>query len=226
MGVARRLLRLGTGLAVIVLATTVAAVLYFSDRNLRLYGEGRSLEKPVDAVIVLSASVDGDGMLGYSSRRRVAAAVALLTAGKARYLILSGGPIRHPRVSSAAELMHEYAVTLGAPPDRLVHEARARSTFENLRFSLPLAEERGFERLAIATDTYHLERARWLAAFFGHGAIELVAVRGLEYENWHDRTYHIVREAMAWWYNLGKVTGWEALAVAGLDARARQVWIR
>ena len=226
MGVVRRLLRLGVLLAAIVLAVTVAAVLYLSDRHLRLHGQGRSLQAPVDAAIVLGAAVDPDGMLGYSSRRRVARGVALLESGRAEHVILSGGPIRHYRVRSAAELMREYAIELGAPPDSLINETRSHSTFANLRFSTALAQKMGFERLAIVTDSYHLERARWLAAYFGHGDIGLVAVRGLEYEGWHDQTWSVVREALAWWYNLAKVAGWELLAVAGLDARERAEWIR
>ena len=226
MGVVRRPLRLGVWLVLGVLVLTLAAVVYFSDRNLRLHGNGRSLEAPVDAAIVLGGGVDPDGVLGFSTRRRVATGVSLLAAGKARHLILSGGPILHQRVTAAAELMREHAVALGAPPDTLVLEARSRSTFENLRFSLRIAEERGFERLAVLTDAHHLERARWLAGYFGAGEIGLVAARGLEHESWHDRAYHVAREALAWWYNLAKIAAWETLAAAGLDPRERRAWVK
>ncbi len=76
------------------------------------------------------------------------------------------------------------------------------------------------------TDAFHLERARRLAAYFGRDEIGLVAVRGLEHERWHERTWHVVREAMAWWYNLAKVAAWELLAAAGLDDREREAWVR
>ncbi len=226
MGVIGRLLRLGVGLVVIVLALTIAAVLYVSDRNLRLHGEGRSLEAPVDAVVVLGGGVDPDGVLRYSSRRRVAGGVSLLEAGLADRLILSGGPVHIPGIPPGGRLMRRHAAALGASPESLVTERRSGSTFENLRFSLKIADEMELERLAILTDAFHLERARWLAAYFGHDDPGLVAVPGMEKEGWHERTWYIVREAMAWWYNLAKVAGWEILAAAGLDAEEREAWVR
>lgn len=222
MGVVQRLARLGAGLAALVLTLTVAAVLYLSDRNLERHGAGRSLAEPVDAVLVLGAGIDGDGVPAYSSRRRVAAAVALLGAGLARNAILSGSG----RPVPSAERMRRYAVSLGAPPAALMIESRASSTFQNLLFGLALAEANGFERLAIVTDAYHLERARVLAAYFGRPGIGLVAVRGLEHEAWQDRAWTTLREALAWWYNLAKVVGWETLGAAGLSAQERREWIR
>ena len=214
------------GGVLVVLIATIGAVLYFSDANMRLHGQGRALVAPVDAILVLGGGVDGDWVLGYSSRRRVAVAVALLKTGRARYLILSGGPEWAPREITAAELMRAHAIALGAPPDTLLTEARSSSTFENLRFGFALAEQRGFENLAILTDAFHLERARVLAGYFGHPDVALAAVRGLEYEGIANRVWSILREALAWWLNLAKVGGWEVLAAAGMDVDARQELIR
>ncbi len=220
MGVIGRLVKWGLRLGVAVLALTVGAVLYFSDANLRLYGQG--LEAPVDAILVLGGGIDGDWVLGYSSRRRVVVAVALLKAGKARHLIFSGGPDWvHPDFT-AAELMREHAITLGAPPDALLTESRAASTFENLRLGFALAEQRGLDDVAILTDAYHLERARVLSGYFGRLDVALIAAGGLERDGIANRVWSILREAMAWWFNLAKVGGWEALAAAGMDPAERQ----
>ena len=226
MGVIGRLLKWGLRLGLAVLALTTAAVMYFSDANLQTYGGGRGLAGPVDAILVLGGGVDGDGVLGYSSRRRVAVAVALLEAGRARNLIFAGGPDwLHPDIT-AAGLMRAHAIALGAPPEALLTELRSSSTFENLRFGFALAEQQGLETLAILTDAFHLERARVLSGYFGHPDVALVAVRGLEYEGDVNRVWSIVREAMAWWFNLAKVAGWEVLAAAGMDVDARQELIR
>lgn len=222
MGVVQRLVRLGAGVGVVVLALTIAAVLYFSDRNLERHGAGRSLDEPVDAMLVLGAGIDGDGFPAYSSRRRVAGAVALLEAGRTGNIIISGAG--YPVAS--AERMRGFAELLGAPPGAVLVEPRARSTFENLRFGLAMAEANGFKRVAILTDAYHLERARWLAAYFGYPDVGLVAVAGLGSESWQDRAWSIAREALAWWYNLAKVAGWEALGAAGVEAHERQQWIQ
>lgn len=209
-----------------VLAATVVAVLWFSSRNLDTHGEGRGLAAPVDALIVLGGGVDGDGMPAYSTRRRVAAAVELLAAGRARALILTGGLDSHWPGAPAALLMRDYALSLGAPGAALIVEDRSRSTLENLRFAFALARERGFGRLAIVTDAFHLERARWLAAWLGRPDIGLVAVDGLRHDGLGDRVWSILREALAWWFNLGKVAAWEGMEALDVDEGTRAEWVR
>ena len=226
MGVIARLVKGGLRLAVVVLALTAGAVMYFSSANLRLYGGGRGMAAPVDAILVLGGGIDGDWVLGYSSRRRVAVAVALLEAGRTGNLIFSGGPDWQDPDFTAAGLMRAHAIALGASPELLLTEARSSSTFENLRLGFALAERRGFENLAILTDAFHLERARVLSRYFGHPDVALAAVRGLDRESDVIRGWSIVREAMAWWFNLAKVAAWEALAAAGMDLDARRELIR
>ena len=225
MGVAGRLTRRVIQLGLALLALSVAAVLYFAERNMEHHGDGRSLEAPIDAIIVLGGGADGDGAVGYSSRRRVATGVALMKAGKARKLILSGGT-KDFGIAPIADLMRDYAIALGVPADALLVETQSVSTFENLRFSFELAEAHGLEDLAIATDAFHLERAGWLASYLGRPGIGLVAVPGLAHEPRVSQAGMILREAMALWFNLAKVLGWEGLAAAGMPPEAIQEWIR
>jgi uncharacterized SAM-binding protein YcdF (DUF218 family) len=226
MGMIGGLLKWGLRLAIAALALTAGAVLYFSDANLRLYGQGRGLEAPVDAILVLGGGIDGDGVPSYSSRRRVAMAVALLRAGRARNLIFSGGPEWARPEGTAAAQMRNHAIALGAPAEVLFMEDRSVSTFENLRFGFALAEQQGFTDPALLTDAFHLERARRLAGYFGHPDARLVAASGLELDGIDNRVWSILREAMAWWLNLAKVGGWELLAAAGIDTDARRELIR
>jgi len=214
------------GGALVVLIATVGAVLYFSDANLRLYGQGRALAAPVDAILVLGGGIDGDWVLGYSSRRRVAVAVALLRTGRASWLICSGAAGGAHPGAPAATLMRLHAIALGAPEAALIAETASATTFENMRFGFALAERRGFTDVAILTDAFHLERARWLAGYFGRPEAGLVATGGLERDGIANRVWSIVREALAWWYNVAKVGGWEVLAAAGMGVDARQELIR
>jgi uncharacterized SAM-binding protein YcdF (DUF218 family) len=226
MGVIPRLFKWGLRLGIAVLAVTVAAVLYFSDANLRRYGLGHGLAEPVDAVLVLGGGVDPDAVPAYSSRRRVAAAVWLLDQGLTRKLIFLGGPLELPPELSGGSLMRAHAIALGAPAEALLAETRSRSTFENLRFGFAIAERQGFDRLALLTDAFHLERARYLAAYFGRPGIGLVAADGLQYDDPAARVWSILREALAWWYNLGKVAAWEAMDHAGFGVESREELIR
>jgi uncharacterized SAM-binding protein YcdF (DUF218 family) len=122
--------------------------------------------------------------------------------------------------------MRDFALSIGAPPERLIVEPRARTTFENLRFGFAVARDRNLRTLALATDAYHLERARRLAAFLGRPDVGLIGIDGLRHDSLGNRVWYVLREALAWWYNLGKVAAWEALAAAGLDPDERADLIR
>jgi len=226
VGVTVRLAKWGLRLGIAVLATTVVAVLYFSDANWRHYGQGRGLEAPVDAVLVLGGGVDGDGVLGYSSRHRVAAAVALLDQGLTQKLIFLGGPAWVPPEITAARLMRAHALALGAPAEALLRENHSRSTFENLRFGFAIAAQQGLDRLALLTDAFHLERARHLAAYFGRPEIGLAAAAGLKADGITNRVWSIVREALAWWYNPLKIAAWELMGFAGIGVESHEELIR
>ena len=226
MGVAARLAKRAVALGLAVLGLTIAAVVFVSDRNLETHGQGRTIESPVDAIVVLGGGLWKPGSLNGSSQRRVETAVDLLKRGKTHKLILSGGGTIGTEPARNAELMRAYAIELGAEADSLIIEPRSVSTFENLRFSFALAESRGLEHLGILTDAFHLERARHLAGYLGRADVELVAVAGADQLRYEIYTQNIVREALAWWFNLGKVVAWEALGAAGVPVETRGEWIR
>ena len=78
MGVTGRLVKWTFRLGVVVVVVTIGAVLYMSDANLQTHGRGP--DGPVEAILVLGGGVEGDGVIGYSSRLRVVVAVAMLVA--------------------------------------------------------------------------------------------------------------------------------------------------
>lgn len=226
MGVIRRLARRLLLLGLAVLLLTIGAVMLLSERMMDRHAFGRSIAEPVDAAIVLGGGIDGDGVIGYSTRRRVLAAVEALKQGKARRLIVTGGPLFRGSAVTVADLMAEHAMALGAPEGAVIREERAGTTFENLRFSFALADERGLGRLALVSDAYHLARAKALAAYFGHPEVELVAAPGLRMDSDSNRISSILREAMAWWYNVLKVAAWEGLGLLGLGESERAEFVR
>lgn len=131
------------------------------DRWMRRWG------RPIDAVIVLGAGLRGGrtvtpllagridiGMRVQRVRRRFNASEP--------WLVLSGGQGADELVSEA-QAMAEYAREQGASTDRIILEDRSRNTSENVRFSQALLVERGgVERVAVATNSYHVFRAATL----------------------------------------------------------------
>lgn len=226
MGVISRLLIVAVAAACFVHAATMIAVIIASDRMHKAHLLGKSIDDPVDAAIVLAGGTDPDGILSYSTRRRVKAGVRLMEAGKARFLIMSGGRGNRNPVRSQGEKMVDIAVGYGADPDLILVEPRAISTLQNLVLSFPVATDAGLHRLAIVTDAYHLTRSRGLAGLLGRPDVALVAAPGLEYAHWTRRVTSLSREAMAWWFNLLKAAGWEGLRVLGYSEEARIARIR
>ena len=219
-----RLWRLTRVLAMLggaALALTIAAVVWQSGRMWDRHGAARSLDMPVDAIIVLASGVDPDRVLSYSPRRRVKAGVAAWQAGKTSTLIMSGGTVTGTDLTGAA-MMRDYAVDLGMPAGSILLEDRSRTTFENLRFSFAIAAEAGHARLAVLTDQHHLTRAALLAWYFGQPDIALVAARGLQYRPLSIRAAATGREACAWWFNALKIAGWELLGMAGVSPGDRR----
>jgi len=205
-------------LVAIGVATQIAEAV-MAERVWRQHRGGLSLDRPVDAAIVLGGDFDPDFRPSWVTRRRVQAGVALLQSGKAAALIFSGGGTKWVR--PVAEMMRDHAIELGAPPDRLFLETESHSTLQNLYFSFPLAKSHGFERLALVSDAFHLTRAKALAAWMGHGDIAVVSV---DHRVWHWRFTQIVlhvREALAWWFNLGKALAWEWLEWRGVGEEER-----
>lgn len=227
MGVIPRAGRWLLGLLVLglaVWAATFGAVVWAAEAALEAHLAGRSIEAPVDAVVVLGAGIDKDGGLSRAGMRRVAAAAAVYEAGKAGALIVSGGPAA--RIGTpVAVLMRAHAIGLGVPPERVLLEDRADSTFQNLRFSFEIARQHGMDRLALASDAYHLPRARALAAFLGTRRVGLVAARGPSVRASWDAARPLLREALAWWHNLGKAAAWTGLDALGWQPAEREALV-
>lgn len=101
-----------------------------------------------DAALVLSGDV---------GELRTKRAVALVLAGEARYLVLTGSQ-RMVGGDSALSLARS-ALAAGVPAERVLCETESRSTRENLLLARPLLESFGLRRVALVTSRSHLLRA-------------------------------------------------------------------
>lgn len=221
LGLLRWLIWLGGAVFVLTFIAVAIAAAWMENRH----GQGRSLGEPVDITIVLSAGIDPDGQLSYPTRRRVYAAVKLLQSGQTKRLLLSGGMIGEG-LPALADRMKDLALSLGATPAAVSVENRSQTTLQNIRFSVPMARADGPARIALLTDHYHLLRADMLSWAVMGERFALISARGMEQENWMNQARQIGREAMAWWYNLGKMAVWHGMAYAGYPEAERAKVVR
>ncbi|CAG4994837.1 hypothetical protein DYBT9275_01478 [Dyadobacter sp. CECT 9275] len=108
-------------------------------------------DQPYDAIIV-----PGYPYNGYSWDRvltlRICWAKFLYDKGYTKNIIFSGGAVATPYIES--RVMAYYAEALGIPAENLFTEERAEHSTENVYYSYRLAKEKGFKKIALATDPY------------------------------------------------------------------------
>ncbi len=115
---------------------------------------------PMDVLLVLGTPAEIDGSVTEAQRWRVEEAVREFRAGRAPYLLFTGGPAANRFVE--AQVMAGYAHTLGVPWDRLLEEGRAKTTVENVADSAAMIEARGWHRVEVISSPEHLHRAAYL----------------------------------------------------------------
>jgi uncharacterized SAM-binding protein YcdF (DUF218 family) len=120
-----------------------------------------------DAVVVLG----GESMPVDSSnpdRSRVLRGIALVQAGHARHLVLSGGSAGK---TTEARLMASVALSHRLAADRLILEEESRNTSENARHTATISRRMNIRRVILVTHALHMPRA---AASFRDQGFEVV----------------------------------------------------
>ncbi len=147
---------------------SLAAAMVAAVEGVHLAASRRGLRRPVESagtgpevVLVLGFPSRRDGRLHSMQRWRTDIAVRSMRGSDARLLFSGAGPVGGP---SEAEVMARYAHTgHGVPLDRIDLETRARTTWENVAFSLGALERA--RTIRIASTPVHAARARrYLAA--------------------------------------------------------------
>lgn len=115
-----------------------------------------------DAIVLLGGALRGDSTMGtlpdlnqYADR--LVHAVALFKAGKADYIVLSGGSA--PGSRSEAHLMQDVLAVMGVPSSALILEDQSRNTHDNAVNSAALLKARGMNRILLVSSAFHMRRA-------------------------------------------------------------------
>lgn len=150
-------------------------------------------ETPVTAIIVLGAGVNGT-QPSLSLRTRLEAALAYAQDRPEVPVIVSGS--RGPGEDiSEARCMADWLTARGVEADRIWLEEQADNTRENIRYSMALLAERGFDttaNIAVVSSDYHLCRA----SLHMPGNLVPVAAR-MPVRYWPITLNYFVREAFA-----------------------------
>lgn len=128
---------------------------------------------PADAIVTLGGAIGAPrpprvypDLNGASDRLWHAA--RLYRAGKAPYVIASGGtlPWKDQRFREAPA-MQDLLVSWGVPADSVILESTSANTYENATNTADIVDARGFERVILVTSALHMRRA--LATFRSAG---------------------------------------------------------
>ena len=123
-----------------------------------------------DAIVVLGARIQPDGLPAAAARRRVERAAELFKLDAAPFVVPTGGKRWHGHVEALS--MRNSLRRLGIPDEAIVLEPFALSTAENAYFSTRIARLRRWERLVVVTCPWHMRRAE---ADFAACGLDIVA---------------------------------------------------
>ena len=153
--IATRIFTVCLMIGLLVVGSTEAVIIHKS------FGDPK---EHVEYMVVLGAKVNADGP-SVSLWDRICGAYEYLEAHPDVIAVVSGGQGTDEPITEA-ECMYRELVNLGIDPRRLWIEDEATSTWENMKFTLDLIEEKtGIrpEKLGVLSSEYHLFRASLFA---------------------------------------------------------------
>lgn len=115
--------------------------------------------QPADAIIVLGSGVMRNGALDTESMRRAIAGIQFYKRGLAPILVVSGTGRSDTPQPTEAEVRARLAETMGIPPDAILKEETAHTTFEESVHISRVLHQRRAERVLLVTDSLHMRRA-------------------------------------------------------------------
>lgn len=151
----------GSRRKVIALSVTAVlswAVIFYTPLVWYLAGPLKFSQEPgsADAIVVFAGGVGETGQAGQGYEERVDYAVELYKKGFAKNLIFSSGA---RSTFPEPYVMKALAISLGVPPEAIVLEDQAASTYENVTLTDKVLNERKWKRIILISSPYHMRRA-------------------------------------------------------------------
>ena len=179
-----------TAIAALVMAVVLVngAVLLSTHGDIKTIEELQAEETNYDCIVVLGASVWGDGELSDILRDRVDHGIAAYNAGLADSIIMSGlcesGPDWAYDEPSA---MKSYAVSEGIPPHVIYRDGAGYTTYDSMWRTAHVFEA---DRVVVVTQAYHLPRALFSLKVMGVDAVGIASDTG----TYDEQTKYSLRE--------------------------------
>ncbi len=172
----------------------------------------RSPSEPAAAIIVLGGDMTRQNTLGSQTRARVETGVALYKAGAAPRIHFTGGPPGKGQ-PGPGDQMKALALSLGVPESAATAENQSLSTLQNALMSRPVLGPLADEPVILVSDGAHLARSWASFRWAGYGPIELVASSAFGDQPLLHQIRWVMRETLAWWFNLGRVAAYQAITL-------------
>lgn len=112
--------------------------------------------RKADVIAVFAGGVGESGRAGGGYQERVQHAANLYLAGYSSHLVFSSGFVF---AFQEAEVMRDLAVALGVPPEAIILERQASSTYENVIYTRDIMIANNWEQLLVVSSPYHMRRA-------------------------------------------------------------------
>ena len=138
----------------------------FNLTNAHADGKLDKIKEPYDAIIVPGYPFRPNGKMNPIYKVRLFWAYHLYKNGKTKNIIVSGSAVHTPYVE--AKVYALYLIELGIDPDDIIIEDRAEHSLENVFYSMEIAKEHGFNKVAVVSDKAHSFMMKYLANKFDH----------------------------------------------------------
>ena len=125
-----------------------------------------NISDPYDAIIVPGYPFRPNGKMNPIYKVRLYWAYHMYKTGKTKNIIVSGSAVHTPYVE--AKVCALYLIEMGIDPDHIIMEDRAEHSLENVFYSMEIAKEHGFKKVAVVSDKAHSYMIKYLANKFDH----------------------------------------------------------
>ena len=131
------------------------------------YGKTDTVTHKADVIIVLGSGIRGE-RISQGLKSRLDTAIECYRQNPDAIIVVSGGQGEQETITEALA-MERYLLDQGIPKESVIKEEKARSTYQNFKFSKELLDSQFDKKYSVAfvSNDYHIYRASRLARLAG-----------------------------------------------------------